>query len=225
MLSCRNEAGSHALLILNGLTRLFMRCGIIIERDGILNRMLSLPPTVLGPATLEELDINMEAQPPLLRLKEAGFILVATTNQPGLSAGTQCRRELDRIHEAIRQAFSLDDILVCPHGPEDECNCRKPRPGLITEAVFKWHMDLDRSYVVSDKWQDAAAAHSAGCKSLLIHSPWIGSGHHDIVLPSLEAITEKILTLESGNGNLKDPRKSTPLHQAVQSSLAKAATL
>jgi hypothetical protein len=56
---------------------------------------------------------------------------------------------------------------------------------------------LDHSYVISDKWQDAAAARTVGCTSLLIQSPWIGSGHHDFVLPNIAAITDKILRLHA----------------------------
>ena len=67
------------------------------------------------------------------------------------------------------------------------------------EAAFKWHLDLERSYVVSDKWQDAQAAHLAGCSSLLLKSPWIGKGHHDFVLSSLSEVVQKIMQLQSGS--------------------------
>ena len=78
------------------------------------------------------------------------------------------------------------------------CPCRKPKPGLLVEAAFQWHLDLDRSFVVSDKWQDAEAARTAGCTSLLLQSPWVGDVHHDFVLPDLEAIVDKILQLADG---------------------------
>jgi D-glycero-D-manno-heptose 1,7-bisphosphate phosphatase len=106
---------------------------------------------------------------------------------------------LDRMHDLLRRALPVDDILVCPHAEEDRCNCRKPKPGLMTEAAFKWHLDLERSFVVSDKWQDAAAARAVGATSLLLKSPWIGSSHHDFVLPDLAAIADKILRLHHGN--------------------------
>jgi histidinol phosphatase-like enzyme len=65
------------------------------------------------------------------------------------------------------------------------------------EAAFKWHLDLDRSFVVSDKWQDAEAARAAGCTSLLLQSAWVGDVHHDFVLPDVEAIVDKILRLRT----------------------------
>ena len=148
---------------------------------------------------MEEFHVNEAIAPLLTKLKGAGFRLIATTNQPGLSRGYQSRRELDRMHELLRRTLPLDDILVCPHDETDRCPCRKPKPGLLVEAGFKWHLDLDRSFVISDKWQDAEAARAAGCTSLLLQSPWVGDVHHDFVLPDLDAIVDKILRLRAGN--------------------------
>jgi histidinol phosphatase-like enzyme len=68
---------------------------------------------------------------------------------------------------------------------------------LLVEAAFKWHLDLDRSFVISDKWQDAEAARTAGCTSLLINSPFVGKAHKDFVLPDIGAVVEKILRLKN----------------------------
>jgi len=135
----------------------------------------------------------MAALEPLQQLREAGFALVVTTNQPGVSRGWLPRRELDRMHDLLRRVLPVDDILVCPHDAEDGCSCRKPEVGLLTEAAFKWHLDLERSFVVSDKWQDAEAARRVGCTSLLLKSPWVGGGHHDFVGDDLKEITRRIL--------------------------------
>jgi len=171
------------------------RC-VFIERDGILNEVRVGPKNQITPLTLEEFKLNLNAAAPLRRLKEAGFVLVVTTNQPGLSRGYQSRREIDRMHDLLRRTFPIDDILVCPHDESDHCPCRKPRPGLLIEAGFKWHLNLDHSFVISDKWQDAEAARTAGCTSLLVKSPWVARVHHDFVLDDLEAITDKILSLK-----------------------------
>jgi histidinol phosphatase-like enzyme len=83
--------------------------------------------------------------------------------------------------------------MVCPHAASDLCPCHKPRAGLFTEAAFKWHVDLEKCFVISDKWQDAAAARTVGATSLLVQSPWTGCGHHDLVLPDLATVVERIL--------------------------------
>jgi D-glycero-D-manno-heptose 1,7-bisphosphate phosphatase len=172
-----------------------MKQGIFLERDGILNQVRVDRQHQVSPLTLEEFQVNEALAAPLGTLKAQGFVLIATTNQPGLSRGYQSRRELDRMHDLLRRRIPLDDILVCPHDETDRCPCRKPKPGLLVEAAFKWHIDLDRSFVISDKWQDAEAARTTGGTSLLLQSPWIGNVHHDFVLPDLAAIVEKILQL------------------------------
>lgn len=172
-----------------------MKRAVFIERDGVLNEVRPGPKNQIPPLTLEEFKVRKEAEPSLAKLKKAGFVLIVTTNQPGLSSGSQSRRELDRMHDQLRRAFPIDDIMVCPHDESDHCPCHKPRPGLLIEAAFKWHLNIDQSYVVSDKWQDAEAARTAGCTSLLIQSPWVGKVHHDFVLKDLAAVAEKILSL------------------------------
>jgi D-glycero-D-manno-heptose 1,7-bisphosphate phosphatase len=170
-----------------------MRLGVFIERDGVLNKARVEHLQQVSPAVFSDFQICKGARVPLQRLKAAGFVLIATTNQPGLSRGCQSRRELDRMHDALRRELPLDDVLVCPHDETDHCPCRKPNPGLLVEAGFTWHLDLDRCFVISDKWQDAEAARAVGCTSLLIQSPWLGSVHRDLVLPSLAAAVEKLL--------------------------------
>ncbi len=172
-----------------------MKCGVFLERDGILNLVTVAQNQQLSPLTWGEFQCNPDAVLPLQRLKVAGFVLIATTNQPGLSIGRLARRELDRMHSQLLRYFPLDDVLVCPHDAGSFCPCRKPSAGLLTEAAFKWHLDLDHSFVVSDKWQDAEAARQVGCMSLLVKSPWIGPGHHDFVLRNLAEVVDKVLQL------------------------------
>jgi D-glycero-D-manno-heptose 1,7-bisphosphate phosphatase len=174
-----------------------MRAAIFIERDGILNQDRVEKDQPMPPMCFEQMAPKIEALEPLRELKAAGYLLIATTNQPGLSDGSLSRRELDRMHEVLRQMFCLDDIFICPHAASDSCPCRKPKPGLLTEAAFKWHINLDHSFVLSNKWQDASAAHNAGCTSLLIASPWIGKGHRDIVLARLADVPAKIAQLRA----------------------------
>ena len=141
-------------------------------------------------------DFETGAIAPLLSLKRAGFLLIAASNECGFLRLGFTRADLDRLRDSVSQVFSLDDYLVCRHEDADLCPCRKPRPGLLTEAAFKWHLDLDHSFVIGNRWQDAETARNAGCVSLLIQSPWIGRGHHDFVLPDLSSIAAKVLELK-----------------------------
>jgi D-glycero-D-manno-heptose 1,7-bisphosphate phosphatase len=176
-----------------------MKLGVFIERDGVLNQGKLERQQQVSPLTLEEFRLNLDTVPLLKKLKAAGYMLIVTTNQPGISRGYQNRRELDRMHDLLRRSLPIDDIFTCPHDESDRCPCRKPKPGLLVEAGFKWHIDLDRSFVISDKWQDAEAARTAGSTSLLIQSPWVGKVHRDFLLPDFAAAVDKILQLKNAN--------------------------
>jgi D-glycero-D-manno-heptose 1,7-bisphosphate phosphatase len=174
-----------------------MKAAVFIERDGILNEVRVDRQQPVSPLTLKDFHINQAAVPLLKKLKADGLLLIATTNQPGLSRDYQARRELDQMHDLLRATFGLDDILVCPHDAADQCTCRPPKPGLLVEAGFKWRLNLDQCFVISDKGQDAEAARTAGATSLLLQSPSNGKARSDLVLPDLAAAVDKLLRLRT----------------------------
>lgn len=181
-----------------------MKAAIFFERDGILNLCEVEQGRQCVPRRLDQFRINPDASVLLSRLKRAGFVLIATTNQPAVSRGELTRNELDQMHAMLRRKLPLDDILLCPYDDEDH-PCCKPQPGMFLEASFKWSLDLDRSFVVSDKWPDAKAAQIAGCTSVMVRSPWIGDDHHDFVVENLAAAVAKI---ESLHHNLFAPESA-----------------
>ncbi|MCU0787098.1 MAG: HAD-IIIA family hydrolase [Verrucomicrobia bacterium] len=179
-----------------------MRVAAFIERDGLLNKVQVEHDCVITPTRLEDFKLAPGAEGLIGKLREAGYVVIATTNQPGLSTGDLSRRELDVMHDILLKKLNLDDIMVCPHDEADCCPCRKPRPGLLIEAGFKWHVDLDRSVAISDKWQDAEAARIAGCTSILIQSPWNGPVHHDFKVSSFQDAVTKAVALLDASGIL-----------------------
>lgn len=172
-----------------------MRSAVFVERDGVLNEAPIVHGHAQSPLHLAEFRIKPGVDRILRRLRNAGYLVIVTTNQPGLADGRLCRSELDLMHRLLLARLPIDEILMCPHAENDNCHCHKPEAGLFTEAAFKWHLDMDFSFVVSDKWQDAAAAHVAGCTSVMIRSPLNGTGHHDFVTASFSAAADKILGL------------------------------
>lgn len=172
-----------------------MRQAVFIERDGILNEVTRQGRYLVSPLSITEFKMKLEAVPALQKLRDAGFLVIVTSNQPGLSRGHLARRDLDLMHQFLRAKFAIDDILICPHEETDRCPCRKPRAGLFKEASFKWKISLPHSFVIGTTWQDAEAAMAAGCTSVLINSPWIGDSHHDCLVPDIDAAVEKLISL------------------------------
>ena len=174
-----------------------MKAAVFLERDGVLNQVRVTGRSQMPPMRLEEFHLREDVHEPLEQLKAAGYLLLVTTNQPNVARGLLPRRELDRMHDQLRRELPIDEVLLCPHEESDRCSCRKPGAALFTEAAFRWHLDMERCFVISDKWQDAAAAFVAGCNSVLIQSPWSGSGHHDFLVRDLDDACQKVLQFGS----------------------------
>src|SRR5436853_2454104 len=125
-----------------------MKSAIFFERQGILSEGRVERGQQTSPRTLDEFHVNIDAREPLQRLKDAGYLIIATTNQPGISRGYLSRRELDLMHIVLRKKLPIDDLLMCTHDEMDHCPCRKPSPGLIREATFKYKLNVDRCFVM-----------------------------------------------------------------------------
>ena len=133
------------------------------------------------------------------KLNEAGFLVIVVTNQSGLRRGLITEENLRRIHERMVKELSaygarIDDIFVCPCLPEEDCECRKPKPGMILEAARKHGIDLSKSFMVGDKQIDADAGRAAGCRTILISEDQ--SMKADFVVKSFKEAVEIILSEE-----------------------------
>lgn len=107
----------------------------------------------------------------LKKLKEAGFLLIVVSNQSGVGRGLITWTALMQIHEKLDQMLTdqanikIDHYEICPHRPEDFCDCRKPKPKLILDAAARWSLDLAHSYIIGDRQTDFDAGVSAGLRA------------------------------------------------------------
>jgi D-glycero-D-manno-heptose 1,7-bisphosphate phosphatase len=90
------------------------------------------------------------------------------TNQPDVGAGTVRREAVEAIHAHLLQDLPIDVVKVCYHVEADRCVCRKPAPGMILEAARELGVNLQKSFMVGDRWRDIAAGQRAGCSSFFI---------------------------------------------------------
>lgn len=145
------------------------RPAVLLDRDGTLNRSPG-EGWVTDPADFVPIPGAFEA---VARLNREGWPVAVVTNQSCVGRGIATPEQVERVNrECTRVAEDhgavLDDILVCPHGPEDGCPCRKPLPGLLLRAARERSYDLIRSYVVGDSARDLEAGRAAGATSLLV---------------------------------------------------------
>lgn len=150
------------------------RRAVFLDKDGTLieDRPFVRPPSVvyLLPGVPEG----------LRRLHDAGFLLVVVTNQAGVAHGLFTEDDLRQVEDSVRRTFAaveipLSGFYYCPHHPLGSvpryairCRCRKPAPGLLTQAAADLDVDLGRSWMVGDILHDVEAGRSAGCGTVLI---------------------------------------------------------
>ena len=143
---------------------------VILGRDGILNRFRE--DHVKDPAEWEPLPGALEA---VARLNHAGWHVVVATNQAGIGRGLLDMASVNAVHQRMiklltAQGGRLDAVFFCPHAPEDQCDCRKPLPGMMRDIAMRYGVDLKNVPMVGDTLRDLEAARAAGCPPHLVRT-------------------------------------------------------
>jgi D-glycero-D-manno-heptose 1,7-bisphosphate phosphatase len=149
---------------------------VFLDRDGVLNASFVRDGTTYPPAGVREVQILPGVPQALAVLKKLGFLLVVVTNQPDIARGMQTAAEVEAINRHLSQSLPLDDIRVCPHDNADNCDCRKPKPGMLLAAAAEHGIDLHTSFMVGDRIGDVAAGAAAGCRTFLVQGQYNGTG-------------------------------------------------
>ena len=151
---------------------------VFLDRDGTINTSNGFVKT---PDDFTLIDGAAEA---IKKINTQGYLAIVITNQPVIARGDLDFETLDLIHmkmetELGKQGAFIDDLFYCPHHPDRgflgerpeykiDCECRKPKPGMILEAAKKYNIDLSKSYMVGDHIRDVEAGINAGCTSILL---------------------------------------------------------
>ncbi len=145
-----------------------MRMAVFLDRDGVITRPLVREGKPYPPGSLEEMELLPGVPEALRALRQAGYCLVVVTNQPDVARGTTSRADVDAMNRRLQSTLPLDAIRMCVHDDRDGCDCRKPLPGLITQAARELDINCAASSLVGDRWRDIEAGRRAGCKTYFI---------------------------------------------------------
>lgn len=159
---------------------------VILDRDGVINEdsddyIKSVDEWIPIPGSLEA----------IVRLNKAGFTVAVATNQSGLARGYFDTETLHAMHNKLTEMLDVlggrvDQIVFCPHGPNDNCQCRKPLPGLYLEISKKFETELTDVWVIGDSLRDLQAADAVNAQPVLVKT---GKGQRSMAKGGLPAGT------------------------------------
>ena len=131
--------------------------GAFLDRDGVINKVKFQKNVPMPPSRIDEIEILEGVSEAINLLTKKKFLPVVVTNQPDIARGLYSLEHVDSINQNISKLTGIKHFYVCPHDNKQLCNCRKPMPGLITQAVLDLNLTLEGSIVVGDRWRDIEA--------------------------------------------------------------------
>ena len=152
------------------------RAAVFLDRDGVLIREVGLL------TRCEDVELLPGAASAVRDLRAAGFVVVVVTNQTVVARGLASMADVEKVHSHVQAMLGtfdagIDAFYYCPHHPQAtlpefrvDCDCRKPRPGMLLRAAAEHDLDLGRSYMVGDRISDIAAGNRAGCYTIQVRT-------------------------------------------------------
>ena len=151
---------------------------IFLDRDGIINKYVGFL------RDIDDFELNENVTEAIRRINDSDYLAIVITNQPVIARGEVSFNELDEIHKKMETLLGengayLNAIYFCPHHPDYgfegevkelkiDCDCRKPKPGMLLKAAEDFNIDLSESFMIGDSDNDIKAGNAAGCKTLKI---------------------------------------------------------
>lgn len=161
---------------------------VILDRDGVINKEST--DYVKSPEEWLPIAGSLEA---IARLNQAGVQVFVATNQSGIGRGYYDEEMLELIHHKMHEELKrvgahVDGVYYCPHHPDDNCRCRKPRPQMLVKIAHDFNLDLQDAFFVGDSWRDMQAAIEVGAKPILVMT-----GNGKDTLHSIEDLREVVV--------------------------------
>jgi D-glycero-D-manno-heptose 1,7-bisphosphate phosphatase len=145
---------------------------VFLDRDGVLNDVIVRDGRPVPPMSVDEVVIRDGVHEACQRLSGAGLLLIVVTNQPDIARRNTTWETVDAINQHLKDRLGLDAVYVCAHDDADDCDCRKPAPGLLLAAAARIGVDLTRSVMVGDRWRDIEAGKRAGVPTVWVRSDY-----------------------------------------------------
>ncbi len=162
---------------------------VFLDRDGTL--IYEKPGVYLSAP--QQVRLYKSTKPALDLLTRNGFKLFIVSNQSGIGRGYFTQKEVNAVHARLRHLLRpvhIEEIVFCPHAPNEHCSCRKPQPQMGLDLIQKYHINPKTSYMIGDKKADVEFGRALGCKTVLVTTA--NGRHHLQKYPTLHP--DKIAT-------------------------------
>lgn len=152
---------------------------IFLDRDGVINKYVGFLKDI------DDFELLPGVAEAIRHINDSGYLCIVVSNQPVIARGQITVGELDMIHKKMETLLGnegayLDAIYYCPHHPDKgfegeipelkiDCDCRKPKPGMLLKAAGQYNIDLSQSWMIGDSWRDIKAGGAAGCKTIYVN--------------------------------------------------------
>jgi len=176
---------------------------VFLDRDGTMAKNVNYC------SRPEDFELFSNTPKAIKLLNEYGFKVIVITNQSGIGRGYFTLETLAKIHKKMRKELAkeeawVDSIYYCHHHPDDNCNCRKPKPKLVLQAAKEHDVDLKHSFVVGDLPIDVQLGEAVGCQTILIQDSSSLTLPDDVrpdaIAPNILEAVQAILARQKGNG-------------------------
>ncbi len=176
--------------MLSGMTNAKKRA-VFFDRDGVILKPIVMDGRPRPPHSIAEYKalsgIVAGAKEAVEKVKSLGFLAFLISNQPDIAYGVISKDEWQWIQDRLKD-IPFDDVFICFHRRDDNCDCMKPKPGMLLDAEKKWDINLTQSFLVGDTKDDVATAKATGCKSILVEAPYNTSVTSEVRIRSLGAL-------------------------------------
>lgn len=170
-----------------GISDLGSEKAVFLDRDGVLNPTWGkdLYNNPDSPLRFEDYSIFPFVPIAIKRINELGYLAIIVTNQPAYAKGKMTLTDLNKMNQLLRDEVlkasgRIEKIYACLHHPDPkqvviksllaDCDCRKPKPGMLFQAAKEFGIDLQKSWMIGDTWKDIEAGQAAGCRTVLVRN-------------------------------------------------------
>ena len=175
-----------------------MKRAVFLDLDGVIIRTDVRDGRPYAITSLEALEVLAGAGDAIQRLRDASFVIIVVSNQPDVAAGKVTRDMVEAVNAELLERLAIDEIKVCY---DSAASCYKPKPGMLLEAANKHDINLDRSYMVGDRWRDIGAGKAVGCVTVFIDCDYREQApdNPDHIVRDLGKAADLILALENNS--------------------------